>query len=54
MNAEEKAFDRGLVVGMVGAALALAALIWAASPTETWSGSPKTGSLPTHMIAVVS
>jgi len=34
MNAEEKAFDRGLVVGMVGAALALAALIWAASPTE--------------------
>tara|TARA_B100001250_G_C19553526_1_gene680098 strand:+ start:381 stop:536 length:156 start_codon:yes stop_codon:yes gene_type:complete len=34
MNAEEKAFDRGLVVGMAGAALALAALIWAASPTE--------------------
>ena len=34
MTAEEKAFDRGLAIGLIGGALALATLIWAVSPTE--------------------
>ncbi len=31
---EDKAFDRGLVVGMLGACALFGALAWAASPTK--------------------
>ncbi len=34
MTAEEKAFDRGLAIGLVSGFLMLAALLWAASPTQ--------------------
>ncbi len=34
MTSEEKAFDRGLAIGMVSGFLMLGALLWAASPTE--------------------